>query len=177
MEEEIFQSTELVITDVDGVWTDGGMYYSSNGVELKKFSIYDGGGVMLLKLAKIPLIILSGENNEILEKRFKKLRISDYRLGIKDKVSELFKIIEEYNVRKENVVYIGDFINDYSAMSEVGIPICPINACDEICKISKLIVKKKGGDGIIWEVAKYILRSKNIYEKTFKLYLERLKKD
>ena len=172
---DILKKTEIVISDVDGVWTDGSMYYGTNGVELKKFSVYDGGAVTFLKLAKIPLIILTGENNTILEDRFKKLKIEDVRLGITDKQLELKKVVKDYKIKLSNVLFIGDFINDYSTMKSIGIPVCPLNACEKIKEISKLVINIRGGEGVLWELTKKILESKNIYDKIFQKYLENIR--
>jgi len=174
MSDEVLKNVEIVISDVDGIWTDGGMYFSTNGVEYKKFNVYDGGAVILLKLVKIPLVIISGENNAILENRFNKLKIKDFRLGINNKLNELEKILGEYNIKRENVLYIGDFINDYSIMKHVGIPVCPLNACIEIKNISKLVIEKSGGEGVLWELIVKILKAKKIYEQVFDKYLKSL---
>ena len=174
MSDEVLKNVEMVISDVDGIWTDGGMYYSTNSVEFKKFNIYDGGAVILLRLAEIPLVILSGENNAILENRFNKLKIKDFRLGIKNKLNELEQILRDYNIKRENVLYIGDFINDYLVMKYVGIPVCPLNACIEIKNVSKLVIEKCGGEGVVWELVVKILKIKKIYEKVFNKYLKSL---
>ena len=149
---------KLVICDVDGVLTDGGMYYGPRDIELKKFSVYDGAGVLFLRYADIPLVIMTQEDNEILRKRFKKLKIEDYRLGIKDKKKEL--------------AFIGDFINDFSIMKSVGLAACPLNACDEIKSISNRTIEEKGGNGVLWIFVKQLLKEKGLYEKAFKKYLE-----
>lgn len=171
---EILKKTEIIISDVDGIWTDGGMYYSENGDELKKFSVYDGGAVIFLKLANIPLIILSGEKNKILESRFKKIKVDDVRLGITNKLAELDDILKRYNVNKDNTLYLGDFINDYPIMKTIGIPVCPSNACEEIKDFSKIILEKSGGDGVVWDLTKKVLKSKQIFDEIFKQYLQRL---
>ena len=173
-ESELLKKVEIVISDVDGVWTDGGMYYSKNGDELKKFSVYDGGAVLFLKLAKIPLIILSGEKNNILESRFQKLQLNDVRLGISNKQLELRNILKKYDVSNDNALYLGDFINDYPVMKIIGIPVCPSNACEEIKEISKIILKTSGGNGVLWELAKSILISKDIFQDIFQKYLDSL---
>ncbi|MFW9930756.1 MAG: KdsC family phosphatase [Candidatus Thorarchaeota archaeon] len=174
-ENNLLKRTEIVMSDVDGIWTDAGMYYSKNGDELKKFSAYDGGAVLFLKIAKIPLVILSGEKNAILVNRFRKLNIDDVRLGIKNKELELKNVLKKYNITVENALYIGDFINDYPIMKKVGIPVCPKNACDEIKEISKLVIEKSGGDGVLWELSKQILKAKGLYQTVFPQFLESLK--
>jgi len=168
------KNVEIIISDVDGVWTDGGMYYSSDNTELKKFSVYDGGAVLLLRMANIPLVVISGEKNSILENRFKKLKIDDFRLGVKNKLSELDDIIKKYKVNMENTLYIGDFINDFLIMGKVGMPVCPVSACKEIKNISRLILKKRGGEGVLWELTRKLLQHKNIYENVLQKYLKNL---
>ncbi len=177
MENEILKNVEIIISDVDGVWTDGGMYYSNKGIELKKFSVYDGGAIELLKIAKIPIIILTGEKNKILKHRFLKLKINDFRLGIQNKRRELNKIAEKYNVKNENILFIGDFINDCAIMKGVGIRVCPLNACEEIKKLSNLMIKKNGGEGVLWNLTKMILKTKNIYNNVMKIYFQSIEKN
>ena len=80
---------KLIVTDIDGVWTDGGMFYDQTGNELKKFNTYDSAGVLWCKLNKIPVIIITGENTEIVSRRAKKLNVDYLFLGIKDKVKTL----------------------------------------------------------------------------------------
>jgi 3-deoxy-D-manno-octulosonate 8-phosphate phosphatase (KDO 8-P phosphatase) len=102
------------------------------------------------------------------------LNIEDVRLGIKNKQLELDSILEYYNVNIENVLFLGDFINDYLIMKSVGIPVCPSNACEEIKEIAKIKLKIAGGNGVVWDLTKKILRSKGIFNEIFQKYLKSL---
>lgn len=170
--DSFLRKIKLVIADIDGVLTDGSMYYSDSGAELKAFSIYDGGGVALLRLANIPLVILSGEKNKLIENRFKKLKVKDVRLGIEKKSEELDKILSDYGLTNEEVLFIGDFINDFNIMKRVGVAVCPKNACDEIKRISKIRLKTEGGHGALWEITVKLLKTKGIYYPCLKEYLK-----
>lgn len=159
------QTASLVITDVDGVLTDGGMFYGNDGSELKKFSVYDGGGVLLLKKAGIPLVVMTGEDAPCVTNRCRKLKIDDYRVGVKNKLAELDGIVEEYGIPAKNIVFVGDFVNDKAIMECVGLPVCPASACEEIKELSVFITRSSGGQGVLWEVARTIASSKGLYEE------------
>src|SRR5690554_80950 len=89
---------KLVITDIDGVWTDGGMYYDQTGNEWKKFNTSDSAGVLFLKLLNIPTAIITGEDTEIVRRRADKLNIQHVYMGVKDKVSVAKKLCIELNI-------------------------------------------------------------------------------
>ena len=151
---------KLVITDVDGVLTDGGMYYSKNGEILKKFNTRDGMGVELLRNNKIPVVIITGEKSQIVLNRAKKLLIKDVFIGIKKKELLLPKICKKYKIKKNNVVYIGDDINDLNIMQQVGFSASPKDGISIIKKKSNYICKVKGGEGVLREIADMIISFK-----------------
>ena len=112
------RQVKLVITDCDGVLTDGGVYYSARGEELKRFNIRDGMGVeRLWKLAGIETGIITGENSPSVARRAKKLGIIECHLGAKDKAAKVGAILESRNLSAREVAYLGDDVND--------LPICP----------------------------------------------------
>ncbi len=151
---------KLVITDVDGVLTDGGMYYSKNGEILKKFNTRDGMGVELLRNNKIPVVIITGEKSQIVLNRAKKLLIKDVFIGIKKKELLLPKICKKYKIKKNNVVYIGDDINDLNIMQQVGFSASPKDGISIVKKKSNYVCKVKGGEGVLREVADMIISFK-----------------
>ena len=151
---------KLVITDVDGVLTDGGMYYSKNGEILKKFNTRDGMGVELLRNNKIPVVIITGEKSQIVLNRAKKLLIKDVFIGIKKKESLLPKICKKYKIRKENMAYIGDDINDLNIIQQVGFSASPKDGISIVKKKSNYVCKVKGGEGVLREVADMIISFK-----------------
>jgi len=146
-----------VITDIDGVWTDGGMYYSVHGDETKKFSVYDGVGVKLLKDANIPVAIMTGENNVIIDNRAKKLKIDRVYKGAGDKLILAQELIEELGISIEQVAFIGDELNDITLLEKAGFTACPSQASDYIKNKVDVVLKTKGGDGAFKEFALLIL--------------------
>ena len=149
---------KYLFTDVDGVLTDAGVYYSSKGEELKKFNLRDGmGAERLRKLTNIQIGIITGENSEIVSRRAEKLKIDIVFLGIKDKLSVLLKFLEENQMKWNQIAYIGDDLNDLEVMKKVGIAACPADSAKEIIEISTMICTKKGGDGAFREFCEYLI--------------------
>jgi 3-deoxy-D-manno-octulosonate 8-phosphate phosphatase (KDO 8-P phosphatase) len=157
---------KLVITDIDGVWTDGGMYYDNTGNEFKKFNTSDSAGVKFLEINKIPLAIITGEKTNIVSMRAEKLNIKYIKQGSKDKLSDAMSLMEELNVLPSETAYIGDDIIDIKLLKSVGFSGCPNNSPVYIKNICKWVGKKNGGDGAFREFVEYILSESNLLEKT-----------
>ena len=151
---------KLVITDVDGVLTDGGMYYSKNGEMLKKFNTRDGMGVQLLHNNKIPVIIITGEKSKIVLSRAKKLLIKEVFIGIKKKELLLPKICKKFKIKESNIAYIGDDLNDLNILEQVGFSASPKDGMAIIKKKSNYVCKAKGGEGVLREIADMIISFK-----------------
>ena len=143
---------KLFLSDVDGTLTDGGMYYSEKGDELKKFNTRDGMGFQLLREAGIKTGIITSENTKIVENRSKKLNI-DYLCQSKrngDKLSAVSQICDDLGITLNDVAYIGDDINCYELLLKVGIAACPCDACHIVKSIPHIIqTPQKGGDGCV----------------------------
>ena len=165
---------KLVITDIDGVWTDGGMFYDQTGNEWKKFNTSDSAGVLFLRLLQIPLGIITGENTEIVMRRAEKLKISELHMGVKNKLATAQTLCEKYKVSMKEVAYIGDDINDIPLLNAVGFSACPANAPDYVKSQATLVLKKKGGDGAFREFVEYILEDEGLFEKALELYLKEI---
>ncbi len=152
---------KLFLTDVDGVLTDAGMYYSESGEELKKFNTHDGKGMELLRTAGLKTGIITSENTKIVERRAKKLKVdflSQGRHG-QGKLSVAKDFCEQAGVSLSETAYIGDDINCLNLLSEVGMAACPANALSTIQQIPNiLLLERKGGEGAVREFAEYILR-------------------
>lgn len=148
---------KALFMDCDGVLTDGGMYYSENGDELKKFNTKDGMGIELLKNKGIITGIITGEKREIVRKRCEKLKINELHMGIKNKLSVIDSLIEKYELTYEEIAYIGDDINDLEVIKKVGFG-CAVRDSMEIIKNeADYITKLDGGKGAVREVAEVIL--------------------
>ena len=135
------KNIKIFITDCDGVLTDAGMYYFSNGLEAKKFNTRDGMAFSILRKKEIIIGIITGEDNDIIKNRAKKLNM-DF----------LYEICKKYSVNKKNILYVGDDLNDLEIMKNVGYSCCPADACQEIKEIANYTCIKSGGDGVIREI-------------------------
>lgn len=148
----------LFLTDVDGVLTDAGMYYSEKGDELKKFNTRDGMAFELLRNAGIKTGIITSENTKIVEKRAKKLNVDYLFQGAKDKLSIIKNICIKENISLNEVAYIGDDVNDEEVLRNVGFPACPQNANKKVKDIYNIkILKTNGGNGAFREAVDFLL--------------------
>lgn len=158
---------KLFITDVDGTLTDGGMYYSENGDELKKFNTRDGMGFQMLREAGIKTAIITSEERQLNQRRAEKLKVDFICQGKVNggKVDVAQDIAKKMGISMGEVAYIGDDVNCLELLSLVGFAACPADACEAIMNIPGInIMKKKGGDGCVREFADYIL---NIHHLPF----------
>ena len=165
MSEEIknkAKQIKLLLTDCDGVLTDGGVYYGNEGEVLKKFNMKDGMGVERLHtLAKVQTGIITGEVSPSVMKRAAKLQITELHLGIKNKLVILKQIMFNHNLTKEQIAYIGDDVNDIEIMQNVGLSACPADAISFTKNIADYICENKGGEGCFREFSELIIASKN----------------
>jgi 3-deoxy-D-manno-octulosonate 8-phosphate phosphatase (KDO 8-P phosphatase) len=155
---------KLIITDIDGVWTDGGMYYDQSGNEFKKFNTYDSAGVLYAKILNIPVVIITGEDTQIVKRRAEKLKIDYLFQGVKNKVAVVQKITEELQISFSDCAYIGDDINDIRLLEKVGFSAAPKNAARYIKNKVDYVTKLKGGKGAFREFVEHILAENNLLE-------------
>jgi N-acylneuraminate cytidylyltransferase len=148
---------KMFLTDCDGCLTDGGMYYSENGDELKKFNTRDGMGFALLRENEIITGIITSEKVDLNRRRAEKLQLKELIAGCKDKATAIKELCEKYNIKLENVCYIGDDINDIEALRLVGYGCCPADAISPVKAVAKYVTTVKGGEGVIREVAEKVL--------------------
>ncbi|RKR14776.1 N-acylneuraminate cytidylyltransferase [Maribacter vaceletii] len=154
-------SIKLVLTDVDGVLTDAGMYYSESGDEIKKFNTHDGMGFQLLREAGFKTGIITSENTNIVKNRAEKLKVDFLFQGKINggKLNAAQSICEKLNITLDEVAYIGDDINCKELLTNVGISACPKNATRTIKEIYNInILGKKGGEGVFREFTELLLK-------------------
>ena len=149
---QVHPEVKMFLSDCDGCLTDGGMYYSENGDELKKFNTKDGMAFSLLKNKGIITGIITGEDRELNKRRAEKLKLDILESGCKDKLTVIKKLCDKYNINLSNVVYVGDDINDIEALSAVGFSCCPSDATSSVKKVVNYISKCKGGYGVIRDI-------------------------
>lgn len=151
---------KLFITDVDGVLTDAGMYYTESGDEFKKFNTHDGMAFQLLREAGIKTAIITSEETKIVERRAKKLKVDYLYQGKRDggKLQAAIEICKLEGISLDEVSYIGDDINCLELLSAVKHNACPANATKKIKSIPGItLLETKGGDGAVREWAEIIL--------------------
>lgn len=148
----------LLLTDVDGVLTDAGVYYSEAGEVMKRFSIRDGMGVeRLRKCCGIETGIITGETSGSVVKRAEKLNITELHLGIKDKAGLLAVIMERQGLLPEEIAFIGDDVNDIGIIQLAGLTACPADAMPQVAKLVDYHCGLKGGNGAFREFAEWII--------------------
>jgi len=153
-----FSKIKLFLSDVDGVLTDAGMYYTENGDEFKKFCTYDGMGFQLLQKTGVKVGILTTEDRELNRRRAKKLGLDFDFHGAKDKLQIVKDLCAAENITLDQVAYIGDDVNCFSLLSHVGIAACPNNAVDKIKAIPNIMhLERNGGDGVAREFVELFL--------------------
>lgn len=151
----------IFVMDVDGTMTDGSMYYSQNGEELKRFFVRDGMGIILLQKAGIKTALLTSEDSDIAKKRGEKLKIDSIITGSKNKTRELKQLVEDFNLEMENVAYMGDDVNDLHAMKLAGFSACPSDAVESVKSISDYASVYPGGRGAVREICELILKAQD----------------
>ena len=148
---------KLILTDIDGVWTDGGMYYDQTGNEWKKFHTYDSAGVLFAHQNEIPVGIITGEDTEIVARRAAKLKIDYLFQGVKNKLEVAENLCKELNISLDEVAYIGDDLGDIELLKNVGISATPNSAPEYVKKYSQMVLTKNGGEGVFREFVEKIL--------------------
>ncbi len=152
---------KLLITDCDGVLTDNGVYYSTDGEIMKRFSIRDGMGVERLRnLVQVETAIMTGERSGSVLKRAEKLKLKYVYLGIKNKKQKLEEVLTEIMLTPQEIAYIGDDTNDLEIMQMVGVSATPGDATPFTKKIADYICIEKGGYGAFREFAELIIFAK-----------------
>jgi 3-deoxy-D-manno-octulosonate 8-phosphate phosphatase, YrbI family len=153
---------KMLLTDCDGVLTDGGMYYSENGDEMKKFSTKDGMAFEILKSRDIITGIITGETRTLIKNRAAKLEVDELYMGVKEKLSIVKKLSEKYGISLCEIAYIGDDINDIKCIEKCGYTACPADAADEIKERTDYICKACGGEGVLREYVNYLINNGNV---------------
>lgn len=164
---------KLILTDIDGVWTDGGMYYDGTNIELKKFNTYDSAGVLFAHHLGIPVGILTGENTEIVRRRANKLKMDYLFLGVKDKVAVAQTLCDELKIQLKDVAYVGDDINDMLLLKKVGWAGVPSSAPDYVRVLATVKLAKRGGEGVFREFVETIITQDRINQFVNEVILER----
>ncbi len=155
----------LVLADVDGVLTDGGVYYGADGEVMKRFNIRDGMGVERLNNADVEVGLITGEKSPSVTARAEKLHIGIVYLFCKDKANVIHEIVEKHGYALEEIAYIGDDVNDLEAMNLVGLAGAPSDAFIEAREAAGYVCRARGGYGAFREFAELIVEAKKQREE------------
>lgn len=156
---------KLIVLDVDGTLTDGGIYYDSQGNEMKRFDVKDGLGIKVGIAAGLEFAVITGRESPMVERRIKELGIQHLIQGIQKKKPALEVLIKQLNFEKEEVAYMGDDLNDRRVMKEVGICASPADASEEIQGISHFVAPHDGGHGAVRDFVQAILEQRDIWKR------------
>ena len=162
---------KLILLDVDGTLTDGGIYRDNNGEEFKKFNVKDGYVIINARKIGIDFGIITGRKSELVRIRAEELKIKYLYQGISEKVPILEELMESYNLKKEEIAYMGDDLNDLGIMKKVGLKGAPQDAVSEVKGIADFVSSKKGGEGAVREFVEFILKKEEKWSK----FLENVK--
>ncbi len=155
---------DLLILDVDGVLTDGGLWFKSNGEVLKRFDVKDGLSINLLQEIGVEILLISGGESKSAEARANQLGIKYYFFGVKNKYKKLKEFQEEKNFQKAKCAYMGDDINDIVVRPLVSLLFTPFNASKSLISVSDFRLKNDGGFGAVRELTERVLMSKGLWK-------------
>jgi 3-deoxy-D-manno-octulosonate 8-phosphate phosphatase (KDO 8-P phosphatase) len=156
---KLLSQIRLFATDVDGVLTDAGMYYSETGDEWKKFNTRDGMGIKLLQRAGIITAIVTQERTKLVARRAEKLAIPELHQGVMDKLTVIREMADRHGLSLKQVAYIGDDVNDLEALKAVGFSASPADGLPAIVAAVDYVCRKKGGEGAVREIIEMILKA------------------
>ena len=169
---ELANKIQLVIFDVDGVLTDGGLYFTEDGAELKRFNSLDGHGIKMLKDNGVEVAVITARDSKAVAYRMKNLGIAHLYQGQADKVVAFNDLLQKLNLSADSVAYVGDDVIDLPVMTKVGFAIAVANAHDTVKQYANLITEKSGGHGAVREVCDFILKAQGKFDDAMKLYLD-----
>ena len=155
---------QLLVLDVDGVLTDGGLWFDGSGQLIKRFDVRDGLGLRLLQQAGLQIALLSGGQGGATEVRARQLGIEHCLVGIKDKVPALERLQRSLDVTPAETVFVGDDLNDLAVRPVVGLLLAPADACAPVRRGADLVLRRRGGHGAVRELAERILQARDQWQ-------------
>ncbi len=169
---EAGRKIRLLILDVDGVLTDGGIILDNEGNELKSFHVRDGHGIKLLVRSGVEVAIITGRYSRVVERRAQELGVSEVHQGCIDKVAVYERIKEKRSLRDEEIAYIGDDVVDIPILKRVGLPMAVADASPDAKAFAAFVTERRGGRGAVREVTDLILKAKGLWERIINDYIK-----
>src|SRR5688572_29084963 len=168
---DLCRPIELILSDVDGVLTDGGIWYDNQGVEPKGFNIRDGLGIKLWQRAGFKFGVLTARTSHIVKLRASELGIEIVRQGFEQKLPVLREVLKQLNLKPEQCAYIGDDLTDLPCIRNVGLGVAVADASEDVQAASGFITRLAGGRGAVRELIELLLKAKGRWDETIHTYL------
>jgi YrbI family 3-deoxy-D-manno-octulosonate 8-phosphate phosphatase len=167
---DLCRNIELILSDVDGVLTDGGIWYDNQGVEVKGFHIRDGLGIKLWQRAGFRFGMLTARSSHIVKLRAQELGIEIVRQGFENKLPVARDILRELNLSPQQVCYIGDDLTDLPVIRHVGLGIAVADAAAEVREAAAYVTEAAGGRGAVRELVELVLKAKSRWDEAIQRY-------
>ncbi len=164
------QAIELILTDVDGVLTDGGLIYDNQGIETKRFHVRDGFGVRLWQRAGGRFGLVTSRSSHLVKIRAAELDITVIRQGSQDKLAAVKELLQELQLTPDRVCYIGDDLPDLAAVQYVGVGVAVADACQELQAAADYVTTARGGHGAARETVEVILKAQRRWDDLIQTY-------
>jgi 3-deoxy-D-manno-octulosonate 8-phosphate phosphatase (KDO 8-P phosphatase) len=159
---------KMIVSDVDGVWTDGSVFYGGRDIELKRFNVRDGLVVKLAQKAGIEVAIVTGRHSKALERRCEELGIKQLRQGVDDKLEAVKSILSKNKLTFEQLCYIGDDLPDLAVINNAAISAAPADAVAEVLEAVRWRLELRGGHGAFREAVERLLRARGEWDDIVK---------
>ena len=159
-----YSKIKLIVLDVDGTLTDGGIYYDSQGNEMKRFDVKDGLGILVAQKAGLEFAIITGRASPMVERRVKELGIRYLLQGIQKKYLALIKLAQDCGLSLDEIGYIGDDLNDLQCMEAVSFRACPADAAQAVKSVCEYVASVPGGYGAVRESLEYLLTQRGQWD-------------
>lgn len=166
------QAIKLVAFDIDGIMTDGRLYFTSLGDEIKAFNVKDGLGLKLLRDSGVEVAIITGRTSELVNRRARDLKIDKLIQGREDKKAALQELMAQENLSAEQVAYMGDDLPDLGAIRAAGLGVTVADAMPVIKQYADIITAAKGGDGAVREFCDWLMQTQGTLQGVLEPYLQ-----
>ncbi len=166
---------KMLLLDVDGVMTDGGIILGPGEIEMKRFNTLDGMGITLARAAGLRVGILTGRSSEAVSKRAKELKIDEVQEGSNYKEKGYQEILKKYGLRDEEIAYVGDDVFDIPILKRAGLAVCVASGAEDAKKVSHYVTRRNGGDGAVREVVEMLLEKTGKKEAALTVIFNSLK--
>ncbi|MGI5862265.1 MAG: KdsC family phosphatase [Myxococcales bacterium] len=163
------RKVELLVLDVDGVLTDGGLYYGHDGEAMKRFDVRDGHGLTLARRVGLRAAILTARRSQIVQVRGEELGISPVFQGRKDKLAGFEELLADTGLAPEQTAYVGDDLNDLGPLALAGLSACPADACAEVRRAVHYVARAAGGHGAVREIVELLLKAQGKWSQVIEL--------